>query len=31
MVEEIYELRKHLIVIFRHIVLGEKPQLKFEP
>lgn len=31
MVEEIYELKKHLIVIFRHIVLGEKPQLKFEP
>jgi len=31
MVEDIYELKKHLIVIFRHIVLGEKPELKFEP
>ncbi len=31
MVGEIYDLRKHLIVIFRHIVLGERPQLKFKP
>lgn len=30
MVGDIYELRKHLVVILRHIVLGERPQLKFE-
>jgi hypothetical protein len=30
MVDDIYDLRKHLIVIFRHILLDERPQLKFE-
>lgn len=30
MVGEIYDLRKHLIVIFRHIILGERPQFQFD-
>lgn len=30
MVGDIYDLRKHLIVIFRHIILGERPQLQFD-
>lgn len=31
MVDDMFDLRKHLIVIFRHIVLGVRPQLEFDP
>jgi len=30
MADDVFDLRKHLMVIYRHIILGEAPQLRFE-